>query len=114
MWTQAAIALQSALVAGAHLQPGHMTIGILLVLEVVGGIAASFAQPARQTLMPGHRRRAPTCRPPSPANSLCFATARFVGPAVAGPLIAVWGVVPRHSSATRSATGSPAFPAWSC
>lgn len=92
MWTQAAIALQAVLVA-ALTGAGLMTIGILLVLEVVGGIAASFAQPARQTLMPGLVPRADL--PAAVAcNSLCFNLARFVGPAVAGPLIAVWGVVP--------------------
>ncbi|MGK7869376.1 MFS transporter [Falsiroseomonas sp. E2-1-a20] len=92
MWTQLAIALQSALVAGITFS-GHMTIAILLVLEVLGGVAASFAQPARQTLMPGIVARADLPAAVA-ANSLCFATARFIGPAIAGPVIAIWGVVP--------------------
>ncbi|NKC31577.1 MFS transporter [Roseomonas sp. BU-1] len=92
MWTQIAIALQAAAVAGITYS-GHMTIGILLVLEVCGGTAASFAQPARQTLMPGIVARADLPAAVA-ANSLCFAVARFVGPAIAGPLIAIWGVVP--------------------
>jgi predicted MFS family arabinose efflux permease len=92
MWTQLAIAAQSALVAGITLG-GGMTIGILLVLEVVGGIAASFAQPARQTLMPGIVPRADLPAAVA-ANSLCFSVARFLGPALAGPIIAIWGVVP--------------------
>jgi predicted MFS family arabinose efflux permease len=92
MWTQLAIALQSAAVAGITAS-GEMTIGILLGLEVLGGIAASFAQPARQTLMPGIVPRADLPAAVA-ANSLCFAVARFTGPALAGPVIVMWGVVP--------------------
>jgi len=92
MVTQAAIALQAATVA-LLAATGSMTIGILLVLEVIGGIAASFAQPARQTLMPGIVSRADL--PAAVAcNSLVFATSRFIGPALAGPIIALWGVAP--------------------
>jgi MFS family permease len=90
--SQAAIGLQAAAVAGLTAS-GVMTIGILLVLEVLGGAAASFAQPARQTLMPGIVPRADL--PAAVAcNSLTFAVARFIGPALAGPVIAAWGVVP--------------------
>jgi MFS family permease len=72
---------------------GVISIGSLLVFEVIGGIAASFAQPARQALMPGLVPRADL--PAAVAcNSLCFNVARFLGPAIAGPMIAVWGVVP--------------------
>ena len=92
MLTQAAIALQAATVA-LLTATGAMTIGILLVLEVVGGTAASFAQPARQTLMPGIVPRADLAAAVA-CNSLVFATSRFIGPALAGPIIAVWGVAP--------------------
>jgi predicted MFS family arabinose efflux permease len=92
LWTQVAIALQAAAVAGITAS-GHMTIGILLVLEVLSGIAGSFAQPARQTLMPGIVPRADLPAAVA-ANSLTFAVARFVGPAIAGPVIAAFGVVP--------------------
>jgi MFS family permease len=92
MASQVAIGLQAALVAGITAS-GHMTIGLLLALEVVGGIAASFAQPARQTLMPGIVPRADLPAAVA-ANSLCFSVARFVGPAIAGPVIAGFGVVP--------------------
>lgn len=92
VWTQAAIALQSLTVAALAFS-GTLSIGLLLVLEVCGGIAASFAQPARQTLMPGIVARVDLPAAVA-ANSLCFATARFVGPAIAGPVIAIWGVVP--------------------
>jgi MFS family permease len=72
---------------------GGITIGILLVFEVLGGIAASFVQPARQALMPGLVPRADL--PAAVAcNSLVFNVARFTGPGIAGPLIAAYGVVP--------------------
>jgi MFS family permease len=90
--TQVVIGIQAALVA-CITAAGWMTIGILLMLEFIGGIAASFAQPARQTLMPGIVPRADLPAAVA-ANSLCFAVARFVGPAIAGPVIAVFGVVP--------------------
>ena len=57
------------------------------------GIASSFSQPARQSLMPSLVPRADL--PAAVAcNSLCFNVARFVGPAIAGPLIAIGGVLP--------------------
>jgi predicted MFS family arabinose efflux permease len=90
--TQVVIAVQAAAVAGLT-AAGQMTIGLLLALEAVNGVAASFAQPARQTLMPGIVPRADLPAAVA-ANSLCFAVARFVGPAIAGPVIAVFGVVP--------------------
>ncbi len=90
--SQAAIAVQAALVAGLT-AAGQITIGSLLVLEVLGGIAASFAQPVRQTLMPGIVPRAELPAAVA-ANSLTFNVARFIGPAIAGPVIAIWGVVP--------------------
>jgi MFS family permease len=90
--SQAAIGLQALAVAGLT-AGGVMTIGLLLVLEVLGGIAASFAQPARQTLMPGIVPRGDL--PAAVAcNSLTFNLARFLGPALAAPLIAAFGVVP--------------------
>jgi predicted MFS family arabinose efflux permease len=56
-------------------------------------MAGSFAQPARQALMPGIVPRADLPAAVA-ANSLTFAVARFVGPAIAGPVIAAFGVVP--------------------
>lgn len=87
MLAQGAIALQAAIIA-LLTASGSITIGLLLALEVVGGVAASFAQPARQAMMPGlvPREDLPAA---VAANSLCFNVARFVGPAVAGPLIAL-------------------------
>ena len=92
MLSQAAIGLNAAAIA-LLVATGSMTIWVLLVLEVAGGIAASFAQPARQSLMPGLVPRADL--PAAVAlNSLTFNVARFIGPALAAPLIAVVGVWP--------------------
>ena len=92
MLSQAAIAAQAGTIA-LLLAAGQLGIGLLLVLEVVGGTAASFSQPARQSLMPALVPRSEL--PAAVAcNSLCFNVARFVGPAIAGPLIAAYGVVP--------------------
>ncbi|MBR0653125.1 MFS transporter [Roseomonas terrae] len=92
MISQAAIGLNGALIA-VLVATGQMTIGVLLVFEVIGGIAASFAQPARQSLMPG--LVPPADLPAAVAlNSLTFNVARFIGPALAGPIIAVAGVWP--------------------
>jgi MFS family permease len=92
MISQAAIAAQAGVIA-LLLAFGQLGIGLLLVLEVLGGIAASFSQPARQSLMPALVPRSEL--PAAVAcNSLCFNVARFIGPAIAGPLIATSGVVP--------------------
>ncbi|WP_137123725.1 MFS transporter [Roseomonas sp. HF4] len=92
MLSQAAIGL-NALAIALLVASGGMTIWLLLVLEVVGGVAASFAQPARQSLMPGLVPRADL--PAAVAlNSLTFNVARFIGPAIAAPIIAVAGVWP--------------------
>lgn len=95
MLSQAAIAVEAALVA-TMVATGEISIGLLLALEACSGTAASFSQPARQSLMPGLVPRADL--PAAVAcNSLCFNVARFIGPAIAGPLIAAWGVVPAIS-----------------
>jgi len=92
MLSQAAIGTNAALIA-LLVATGLMTIGVLLVLEVLGGIAAAFAQPARQSLIPGLVPRADL--PAAVAlNSLTFNVARFTGPALAGPIIAMAGVWP--------------------
>lgn len=92
MLGQAAIALHATTIA-ILIATDLLTLGILLPLEVLAGCAASFLQPARQSLMPGIVPRADL--PAAIAcNSLCFNVARFVGPAIAGPLIAAYGVVP--------------------
>ena len=92
MLSQGVIGLE-ALTVAALAATGHISIGLLFALEMVSGTAACFAQPARQTLIP-----ALVARDDLPAavaaNSLLFNVARFVGPGMAGPIIAGWGVAP--------------------
>ncbi len=82
-----------ALCTATFTATGHISIGVLISFELIGGIAQSFAQPARQAVMPG---LVPVADLPAAVacNSLCFNVARFLGPGIAGPMIAVWGVVP--------------------
>jgi MFS family permease len=72
---------------------GLIRIEFMIVLAACNGIAETFAQPARQCLVPGLVPR--SYLPAAVAlNSLTYNTARFVGPALSGPMIAAWGVVP--------------------
>ncbi|WP_272874889.1 MFS transporter [Roseomonas marmotae] len=89
---QGAIALEAALVA-TLVATGTMRIELLILLELCAGTAASFLQPARQTLLPGV---VPPAELPAAVacNSLVFNIARFIGPALAGPIIAAFGVSP--------------------
>ncbi|WP_245215361.1 MFS transporter [Pararoseomonas baculiformis] len=92
MLSQGTIAAEAAVVA-ALAATGNISIGLLFALEMVSGTAACFSQPARQTLIPAlvAREDLPAA---VAANSLLFNVARFVGPGLAGPLIAGWGVAP--------------------
>ncbi|MBX6373799.1 MAG: MFS transporter [Acetobacteraceae bacterium] len=92
MVAQLGIAAQAATL-GLLAATGLLGIATLLVFELAGGMAQSFAQPARQTLVPAVVP--PADLPAAVAlNSLCFNVARFIGPALAGPLIAVYGPAP--------------------
>jgi MFS family permease len=65
----------------------------MAVLQVILGISQSFAQPARQSLVPGMVSRADL--PGAVAlNSLTYNIARSVGPGIGGVLVAGWGVIP--------------------
>jgi MFS family permease len=91
------IAVQSVVVAqgallGALAAAGLVTIPLLIALEFVLGIAQSFAQPARQSLMPGLVPREDLAAAVA-MNSLTFNVARFAGPALAGVLIVKVGIV---------------------
>ncbi len=92
MASQGLIALQAATVA-VLAATGEITIGLLLALEFLGGIAASFSQPARQSLLPGLVDRSDLPAAVA-ANSFIFNMARFVGPGLAGPVIVFAGVAP--------------------
>lgn len=89
---QAAIALEAATVA-TLVAAGMMQVELLILLELCAGTAASFLQPARQTLISGI---VPKSELPAAVacNSLVFNIARFIGPALAGPVIAGFGVAP--------------------
>ncbi len=63
-----------------------MTIGVLLVLTLFGGIVTAFNQPARMALLPNlvDRQHLPTA---VAINSIVFNTARFLGPMLAGVIL---------------------------
>ena len=72
---------------------GTIRIEYMAVLAACNGAAETFAQPARQCLLPGLVPR--QYLPGAVAlNSLTYNLARFIGPAISGPMIAAWGVVP--------------------
>jgi predicted MFS family arabinose efflux permease len=72
---------------------GTIRVEFIAALAAFNGMAETFAQPARQCLIPGLVPR--QYLPGAVAlNSLTYNIARFIGPALAGPMIAVWGVVP--------------------
>ena len=72
---------------------GLIRVEFMAFLTFCNGTAETFAQPARQCLIPG---LVPRSHLPGAValNSLTYNAARFVGPAISGPMIAVWGVVP--------------------
>ncbi|WP_272874646.1 MFS transporter [Roseomonas haemaphysalidis] len=89
---QGVIACEAATVA-TLVATGQMRLEYLVALELASGTAASFLQPARQTLLSGIVPRADL--PAAVAcNSLVFNVARFIGPALAGLVIAGFGVAP--------------------
>jgi MFS family permease len=72
---------------------GTIRIEYMAALTFCNGVAETFAQPARQCIIPGLVPR--QFLPGAVAlNSLTYNAARFLGPAISGPMIAAWGVVP--------------------
>jgi len=72
---------------------GTIRIEYMAALAFINGAAETFAQPARQCLLPGLVMR--QYLPGAVAlNSLTYNFARFIGPALSGPMIVLWGVVP--------------------
>jgi len=89
---QFALALHASLLLFL-LAMGWLRIEILAVLEVFSGLMQAGQQPARQSLVPGLVPRSEL--PGSVAlNSLTYNLARFIGPAISGPVVALWGVAP--------------------
>ena len=72
---------------------GTIRIELMVALAFINGAAETFAQPARQCLLPGlvYREYLPGA---VALNSLTYNIARFIGPAISGPMILAWGVVP--------------------
>lgn len=92
MLTQGITAAQACILA-LLVWTGRISIELLLLLEVVLGMAQAFAQPARQSIVPG---LIPRVDLPAAVglNSITFNVARFLGPAIAGPMIVAWGTPP--------------------
>src|SRR6201994_4953604 len=87
------VAMAQSLILVALVVTGTIRIEYMALLSFCNGAAETFAQPARQCLIPGLVPR--KFLPGAVAlNSLTYNTARFVGPAISGPMIAAWGVVP--------------------
>lgn len=66
---------------------GLLTPGLILVLALIGGIITAFNQPFRMALLPSLVER-PNLISAVAVNSIVFNTARFIGPAIAGLVIA--------------------------
>ncbi len=87
------VAMTQSIILVVLILTGTIRIEFMALLSFCNGAAETFAQPARQCLLPGLVPR--QYLPGAVAlNSLTYNTARFVGPAISGPMIAAWGVVP--------------------
>jgi MFS family permease len=87
------IAMGQSIILVVLILTGTIRIEFMALLAFCNGAAETFAQPARQCLIPGLVPR--TYLPGAVAlNSLTYNVARFIGPAISGPMIAAWGVVP--------------------
>ena len=66
---------------------GWLSPSLILVLALIGGIITAFNQPFRMALLPGLVGRENLVSAVA-VNSIVFNTARFIGPAIAGLVIA--------------------------
>ena len=87
------VAAGQAAILVALVLTGLIRVEFMAALAFINGAAETFAQPARQCLIPGlvPRKYLPGA---VALNSLTYNLARFIGPAISGPMIAAWGVVP--------------------
>jgi MFS family permease len=87
------VTVAQAVILVALIRTGLIRVEFMAFLTLCNGAAETFAQPARQCLIPG---LVPRSHLPGAValNSLTYNAARFVGPAISGPMIAMWGVVP--------------------
>jgi predicted MFS family arabinose efflux permease len=87
------VSVAQAVILIVLITTGLIRVEFMAFLTLCNGTAETFAQPARQCLIPGLVPR--QYLPGAVAlNSLTYNAARFVGPAISGPMIALWGVVP--------------------
>jgi len=86
-----ALAMLQAAALFALTVSGLINIGLLLVLTLFGGVVAAFNQPARLALVPALVPRSDLTAAVA-VNSVVFNLARFIGPAVAGLIIATVGI----------------------
>lgn len=87
------VTIAHALTLAALTYTGLVQIEIIAALEVVLGVSSTFAQPARQSLVPGMVPRSDL--PGAVAlNSLTFNMSRSVGPGIGGLIVFYYGVVP--------------------
>jgi MFS family permease len=87
------VSVAQAVILVTLILTGLIRVELMAFLTLCNGAAETFAQPARQCLIPG---LVPRSHLPGAValNSLTYNAARFVGPAISGPMIALWGVVP--------------------
>ena len=87
------VSVAQAVILVTLIVTGQIRVELMALLTFCNGTAETFAQPARQCLIPG---LVPRSHLPGAValNSLTYNAARFVGPAISGPMIALWGVVP--------------------
>ncbi len=87
------VTVAQAVILIVLIETGLIRVELMAFLTLCNGTAETFAQPARQCLIPG---LVPRSHLPGAValNSLTYNAARFVGPAISGPMIALWGVVP--------------------
>lgn len=90
--TQLLCGMEAVLLIGL-IESGHITVQLMATLEVLLGLLQAFQQPARQCLVPGLVPRSELTGAVA-LNSLTYNLARFIGPAISGPIVALWGVVP--------------------
>src|SRR5690606_30680985 len=86
-----AVAMVQALLLGVLTATGLVTVWWLLGLTMVVGAVWAFNGAARLAMIPNlvEREHLPAA---IALNSAIFSVARFIGPALAGAIIAVWGV----------------------
>lgn len=92
-WTTQTLAMLQAFVLGALTLSGYVQVNHILVLAALLGIIHAFEIPARHALVAGLVDRAELPNAIG-LNSSLFNLARFLGPALAGVLIALLGEGP--------------------